>query len=40
MLQFYEPARDYGTPAKSGAQSVSLLIDGQSVSVPAGTSVM
>jgi len=40
MLQFYEPARDYGTPNKASAQSVSLLIDGQSVTVPAGTSVM
>ncbi len=40
MLQFYEPARDYGTPKTASTQSVSLLIDGQSVTVPAGTSVM
>ncbi len=31
---------DYGTPACDSAQSVSLLIDGQPVCVPAGTSVM
>ena len=31
---------DYGTPACDSAQSVSLLIDGQPVCVPAGTSIM
>ncbi len=40
MLQFYEPAQDYGTPAMAGDPAVSLLIDGESVTVPAGTSVM
>jgi len=40
MLQFYEPEQDHGTPAISSAESVSLSIDGQAVTVPAGTSVM
>jgi formate dehydrogenase major subunit len=40
MLQFYEPEQDYGTPAIRSAESVSLSIDGQTVTVPAGTSVM
>ncbi len=40
MLQFYEPERDFGTPARSADASVSLTIDGVSVTVPAGTSVM
>jgi formate dehydrogenase major subunit len=31
---------DYGTPIRTTTQSVTLQIDGQSVSVPAGTSVM
>ncbi len=40
MLQFYEPEQDHGTPAIRSAESVSLSIDGQTVTVPAGTSVM
>ncbi|MFJ0393453.1 formate dehydrogenase subunit alpha [Bordetella bronchiseptica] len=32
--------RDLGTPARESAQLVTLTIDGQPVSVPAGTSVM
>ena len=31
---------DFGTPVRQGEASVSLVIDGQRVSVPAGTSVM
>src|SRR5215813_3894772 len=31
---------DYGTPAKIATQLVTLEIDGQSVTVPAGTSIM
>jgi formate dehydrogenase major subunit len=31
---------DYGTPASKAEASVTLTIDGQSVSVPAGTSIM
>ena len=40
MLQFYEPELDYGTPAIATGPPVSLSIDGQTVTVPAGTSVM
>ncbi len=40
MLQFYEPDKDYGTPASPSAEIVSLTIDGMSVEVPEGTSVM
>jgi formate dehydrogenase major subunit len=40
MMQFYEPEQDHGTPAVAAEQSVSLSVDGQSVTVPAGTSVM
>ncbi len=31
---------DYGTPARAGAATVSLTIDGRAVTVPAGTSVL
>ena len=31
---------DYGTPASKATEQVSLTIDGQTVSVPAGTSIM
>jgi formate dehydrogenase major subunit len=31
---------DYGTPASAAATTVTLTIDGQAVSVPAGTSIM
>src|SRR6516164_7913553 len=31
---------DYGTPARTGTQLVTLEIDGQAVTVPAGTSIM
>ena len=40
MLQFYEPQTDYGTPPGEAEESVTLSIDGVSVTVPAGTSVM
>ena len=40
MLQFYEPQADYGTPSRTAEGSVTLVIDGVSVTVPAGTSVM
>ena len=40
MLQFYEPEQDFGTPAVAAGPPVSLSIDGQQVTVPAGTSVM
>ena len=38
MTIFREP--DYGTPARSSAEMITLSIDGEAVSVPAGTSVM
>jgi formate dehydrogenase major subunit len=38
MTLIKEP--DYGTPASTSEQVVELEIDGQPVSVPAGTSVM
>src|SRR6185437_2522729 len=31
---------DYGTPASQASEQVTLTIDGQSVTVPAGTSIM
>ena len=43
MLQYYEPAgdeRDLGTPPSTDQKPVTLTIDGQAVSVPAGTSVL
>ena len=40
MLQYYEPEKDFGTPAVTGGETVELTIDGVSVAVPAGTSVM
>ena len=36
----YEPQADFGTPAVQSDQAVTLAIDGRSVTVPAGTSVM
>ena len=38
----FEPLKepDYGTPRRSATQEVSLEIDGQSITVPAGTSLM
>ncbi|MCG2635246.1 MAG: 2Fe-2S iron-sulfur cluster-binding protein, partial [Gammaproteobacteria bacterium] len=40
MREFYAPEKDYGTPASCYTERVSLMIDGVSVSVPAGSSVM
>jgi formate dehydrogenase major subunit len=36
----YEPQADFGTPASSAEKTVTLTIDGRSVTVPEGTSVM
>jgi formate dehydrogenase major subunit len=36
----FEPQKDFGTPAITSADSVTLTIDGRAVTVPAGTSVM
>ena len=40
MLEFYEPQADYGTPESTSTELVTLRIDGVSVTVPEGTSVM
>jgi formate dehydrogenase major subunit len=40
MLQFYEPEKDYGTPASVATEQVTVTVDGVQVTVPAGTSVM
>ena len=40
MLQFYEPEKDYGTPARVATEQVTVTVDGLQVTVPAGTSVM
>jgi len=36
----YEPQADFGTPASASEKMVTLTIDGRSVTVPEGTSVM
>ena len=36
----YDPEKDYGTPKKISEKQVSLDIDGVTVSVPEGTSIM
>ena len=36
----YERARDFGTPQRESAEQVSLTIDGESVTVPSGTTVL
>jgi formate dehydrogenase major subunit len=36
----YEPQRDLGTPASCSAETVTLTVDGERITVPAGTSVM
>ncbi len=40
MLHYYEPQKDFGTPAAQSAEQVSLTVDGVTLEVPAGTSVM
>lgn len=35
-----DPNKDYGTPASTSEERVSLFIDGQQVTVPAGTSIL
>ncbi len=36
----YDPDKDYGTPKSDSSVQVTLTIDGQSVTVPEGTSIM
>ncbi|GGO83662.1 formate dehydrogenase subunit alpha [Marinobacterium nitratireducens] len=40
MLQYFDPNKDYGTPASLSEKLVTLEIDGVEVTVPEGTSVM
>lgn len=40
MLQYFDPEKDYGTPAQISENLVTLQIDGVSVTVPEGTSVL
>ncbi|MBK1635979.1 formate dehydrogenase subunit alpha [Rhodovulum adriaticum] len=40
MKDFILPDPDFGTPARTSAATVTLTVDGQPVTVPAGTSVM
>ncbi|MFZ1834165.1 MAG: formate dehydrogenase subunit alpha, partial [Pseudomonadales bacterium] len=40
MLQYYEPRKDFGTPAPASGRQVALNIDGFETLVPEGTSVM
>jgi formate dehydrogenase major subunit len=40
MLQFYEPDKDFGTPASSSESLVTLTVDGVDVTLPEGSSVM
>ena len=36
----YDPNKDYGTPKSAAEKSVTLDIDGVTISVPEGTSIM
>ncbi|WP_286237926.1 formate dehydrogenase subunit alpha [Neptuniibacter halophilus] len=40
MLQYFDPNKDYGTPAQLSENLITLEIDGVSVTVPEGTSVL
>ena len=40
MLQYFDPDKDYGTPSQVSENLVTLEIDGISVTVPEGTSVL
>ena len=40
MLQHFDPNKDYGTPAQLSENLITLQIDGVSVTVPEGTSVL
>ncbi|MCV6612815.1 MAG: formate dehydrogenase subunit alpha [Amphritea sp.] len=40
MLQHFDPNKDYGTPASLSENLITLEIDGVSVTVPEGTSVL
>ena len=40
MLKYYQPQKDFGTPAQVSTETIELEIDGVQITVPAGTSVM
>ena len=40
MLEYFDPNKDYGTPKKLSEKQVSLIVDGVSITVPEGTSVL
>lgn len=40
MIEYFDPNKDYGTPAKVSDKQVTLHIDGVEITVPEGTSVM
>lgn len=40
MLQYFDPDKDYGTPASVSENLITLEIDGVSITVPEGTSVL
>lgn len=40
MLQHFDPNKDYGTPARLSENLITLEIDGVSITVPEGTSVL
>ncbi|WP_163832487.1 formate dehydrogenase subunit alpha [Spartinivicinus ruber] len=40
MLEYFDPNKDYGTPPKLSEKRVSLVVDGVSVTVPEGTSIL
>ena len=40
MLDHFKQDIDFGTPASTATETVTLTIDGQPVSVPKGTSLM
>ncbi|WP_299178814.1 formate dehydrogenase subunit alpha [uncultured Neptuniibacter sp.] len=40
MLQYFDPDKDYGTPAQLSENMITLEINGVSITVPEGTSVL
>jgi len=40
VINYFDPETDLGTPERHSDVQVNLDIDGRSISVPAGTSVM
>ena len=40
MIKHFDPNKDLGTPASTSTELVELIIDGQSLKVQAGTSIL